>query len=142
MQHSMKIKEIRILKVDFYFNKDFKERTDTFTYNPDIALRHKFVKEANELVVFVGLRQKFGDVPYYFEIEGAGLFKFDETPDPKILETFSTINCPAIVFPYIREAIADITRRAGFPALHINPINFIELSKKSKQEAPEKKPAS
>jgi preprotein translocase subunit SecB len=138
----MKIIEVRILKIDFNFNNDFKGQTGTISYNPDIALRHKFVKEKNELVVFVGLRQKSGDVPYYFEVEGAGLFKFDETPDPSILETFSTINCPAIVFPYIREAIADITRRAGFQALHINPVNFVELAKKSKEEAQKEKPTS
>ncbi|MDP3298216.1 MAG: protein-export chaperone SecB [Thermodesulfovibrionia bacterium] len=37
------------------------------------------------------------------------------------------------MFPYVRETIADLTRRAGFPPLHLNPINFIQLAEK--QEA-------
>ena len=34
------------------------------------------------------------------------------------------INCPNVLFPYAREAIADATMRAGYPAIHLAPINF------------------
>ena len=34
------------------------------------------------------------------------------------------IHCPNILFPYIREAIADAVSRAGFPPVHLDPINF------------------
>lgn len=139
LQHNMKIKEIRILKVEFFFNKDFQEKKGTIPYNPNIAIRHKFLNETNELFVCVGLKQKSGDVPYYFEVEGAGLFKFDTPPKSKILDTFSNINCPAIIFPYVRETIADITRRAGFPSLHLNPINFVELDRERRKQATKEK---
>ena len=138
----MKLIEIRILKVEFHLNKDYTGKSETVSFTPDIALRYNFIKETNILAVIVGLRQKSGNVPYFFEVEGGGLFKFENLPEANTIEIFSTINCPAIVFPYIRETIADITRRAGFPALHINPINFIELSKQRKKEPVENKPAS
>jgi len=134
----MQITEIRLLKVDFSLNEDFKgdgEKKEA-TFNPNIGLRYNFLKDTNELAVYVRLKQIAGDVPYFFEVEVGGLFKFKETPDPNILETFSTINCPAIIFPYIRETIADITRRAGFPPLHIGPVNFIELAKRNKEKNP------
>jgi len=132
----MQLIDIHLLKIDFSLNKDFKvdgEKKEV-TFNPNIGLRSNFKNDTNELVVFIRLSQKNGDVPYFFEVEVGGLFKFKETPDPNILETFSTINCPAIIFPYIRETIADITRRAGFPPLHIAPINFIELAKRNKEK--------
>jgi preprotein translocase subunit SecB len=39
-----------------------------------------------------------------------------------------------IISPYIRETIADLTRSAGFPPLHLNPINFVELAKQTVKE--------
>ncbi len=141
MQHKMKIVEIRILEVEFHINKDFKGEDKAILFAPNIALLHNFKKETNDLTVYVGLKQKAGagDVPYFFEIMGGGIFKFDSPPDDKTLEVFSNINCPAIIFPYIRETIADLSRRAGFPALHLNPINFIELDKERKKGLEEKK---
>ena len=138
LQLNMQLIDIHLLKIDFSLNKDFKVDGENkeVTFNPTIGSRYDFKNDTNELVVFIRLSQKNGDVPYFFEVEVGGLFKFKETPDPKILETFSTINCPAIVFPYIRETVADITRRAGFPSLHVGPINFIELAKRNKEKNP------
>jgi len=136
---NMQLVDIRILTIEFHLNKDFREEKDRLTFNTDIAIRNDFIEENNELFVFVKLKQKSGNVPFFFEIEGGGRFKFDKTPDKKTLDAFATINCPAIIFPYIRETIADITRRAGFPPLHIGPVNFIELSKTRKKETAKRK---
>jgi preprotein translocase subunit SecB len=37
------------------------------------------------------------------------------------------IHCPAVLFPYARETVADATMRAGFPPVHLAPINFEAL---------------
>jgi len=34
------------------------------------------------------------------------------------------IHCPNVLFPYARETIADAITRAGFPPVHLDPINF------------------
>jgi len=34
------------------------------------------------------------------------------------------IHCPNMLFPYVRETIADAITRAGFPPVHLDPINF------------------
>ncbi|MBW1706391.1 MAG: protein-export chaperone SecB, partial [Deltaproteobacteria bacterium] len=47
----------------------------------------------------------------------------------KDVEPIAKINCPAILFPFLRECVADITRRAGFNPLILPPINFVELAK-------------
>ena len=37
------------------------------------------------------------------------------------------INCPNVLFPYLRETLADAVGRAGFPPVHLAPINFEAL---------------
>jgi preprotein translocase subunit SecB len=37
------------------------------------------------------------------------------------------IHCPTVLFPYVRETIADATQRAGYPPVHLHPINFEAL---------------
>lgn len=125
----MKFKDFAILKLNFYLNEEFKEENTDNAIEPEMALSHDLRKEEKQLVVFLGLKQITGNIPYRFEIKAGSLFQFEEIPEENILKQLATINCPAIMFPYIRETIADLTRRAGFPPLHLDPINFIELAK-------------
>ncbi len=135
----MQLADIRILKINFHLNDSYKAEADNISFTTNIAVRHEFKEENNDLIVFVKIKQESHNAPFLFEVEGGGLFKFNMRPDNKTLGTFATINCPAIIFPYLRETIADITRRAGFPALHIAPVNFIELAKQSKKQVAQKK---
>jgi preprotein translocase subunit SecB len=132
----MKFKEFALLKLNFYLNDEFKEDDTDKAIDPEITISHEFRKEEKLLVVILGLKQLEGNIPYRFEIKAGSLFQFDDIPEEKILNQFATINCPAIIFPYVRETIADLTRRAGFRPLHLDPINFIELAKarESQQE--------
>ncbi|OGW39380.1 MAG: hypothetical protein A2Y97_12800 [Nitrospirae bacterium RBG_13_39_12] len=127
----MKFKEFALLKLNFDLNDDFKvEDTDTnIEMTPEITMSHQFIEEKKQLVVVLGLRQLTGNIPYRFEIKAGSLFQFANIPEENILKQLATINCPAIIFPYVRETIADLTRRAGFPPLHLDPINFIQLAK-------------
>ncbi len=125
----MDFADFKLLSVTFTLNKDFKVNEKTVSYEPEIAIDYVVEKKKKEIVVLLGVRKIEGNIPYYFEVRAGGLFKFDKLPTNKLLKQFAKINCPAIIFPYLRETIADLTRRAGFPPLHLDPINFIELSK-------------
>lgn len=133
MQLEMKFVKFALLKVNFFLNQEYKEASADAMLSPDIAMSHEFREKEKQLVVILGLRQTKGNIPYRFEVESGGIFQFENVPEEKILKQLATINCPAIIFPYVRETIADLTRRAGFPPLHLNPINFIQLAKE--QEA-------
>lgn len=129
----MKFLNFALLKVNFSLNQEYKEDTADTMIAPDIAISHEFREKEKQLVVILGLRQLTGNIQYRFEVEAGSLFQFDNVPEEKLLKQLATINCPAIIFPYIRETIADLTRRSGFPPLHLNPVNFIQLAKE--QEA-------
>ena len=42
--------------------------------------------------------------------------------------------CPGILFPYAREAIANLISKGGFPAINIAPVNFDVLYQQAQQQ--------
>lgn len=118
-----------ITSISFNINRDFKSEKEV-TISPEIEGKADYKKESRKLQVFMKVSLDSGNLPFYLTVEGAGVFTFDGEPDQKTLNNVSSINAPAIIFPYIRETIADITRRAGFPPLHLHPVNFVNLAKK------------
>ena len=72
------------------------------------------------------------EIIFLLEIQYAGLFVVGGISDDKINEVL-LVNCPSILFPYIRRIIADITRDGGFPPLTIDPIDFYVLYLKNRE---------
>ena len=70
---------------------------------------------------------------YDLECVYAGLFQIESIP-PGMLEPFLLINCPSLIFPYLRRLVADLTREGGFPPLALDPIDFGALFMRRQQE--------
>ena len=70
---------------------------------------------------------------YIMECVYGGLFKLQNVPD-QAMEPFLLINCPTILFPFLRRLVADITREGGFPPLLLDPIDFGGLYVHRQQE--------
>ena len=60
---------------------------------------------------------------FLIEASQAGLFQIRGVPASE-MQPVLMIACPNVLFPYARETIADATMRAGFPPVHLAPINF------------------
>lgn len=73
-------------------------------------------------------------VIYDLELVYAGLFKIENVPQQG-LEPFLLINCPSLLFPFLRRLAADLTREGGFPPLLLDPIDFAGLYVRRKQQA-------
>lgn len=71
---------------------------------------------------------------YDLELVYVGLFRLKNIPD-QALEPFLLINCPTLVFPFLRRLVADITREGGFPPLLLDPIDFGQLFMRRQKEA-------
>ncbi|NSW86690.1 MAG: protein-export chaperone SecB [Syntrophobacteraceae bacterium] len=52
------------------------------------------------------------------------------TIQKELRKQYAAVNCPAIIFPYLRETLADLTRRAAFPPLHLPITNFTKFAHK------------
>ncbi len=102
------------------------------TYNLSYGYEYSYKEKSINTLLSLSLSKD--QLPFILDIEYEGLFKLNKRVAKKKIESFAEINCPAILFPFLRECIADITRRAGFSALLLPAINFIELAKKRKGE--------
>lgn len=80
-------------------------------------------------------------VIYDLEIIYAGLFRIKNLPENAI-EPFLLINCPALLFPFLRRLAADITREGGFPPLLLDPMDFAALFMRRQQELASREAAS
>jgi preprotein translocase subunit SecB len=63
---------------------------------------------------------------YNLELEYAGLFQLDGIPD-NALQPVLFINCPMMVYPFVRRLAADLTHEGGFQTLYLEPIDFASL---------------
>lgn len=65
-------------------------------------------------------------VLFVFELEYAGLFQIDNIPKEQ-LHPFLLIECPRMLFPFVRRIVSDVTRDGGFPPLNLDNIDFVAL---------------
>jgi preprotein translocase subunit SecB len=88
-----------------------------------------------EVVVSVTVTAKQEEkTSFLVEVAQAGIFEISGVPEQD-LEPILGIACPNILFPYAREAVASLVGRAGFPALHLSPVNFEAIYVQRLQEA-------
>ena len=131
MELKFNIKDISLLECHFKVNPEyrFKDKPVNISSSIDIQL----AQDTKNVQVIISVNSDKKEQPFIFNIVLSGLFCFEEMLPQNELERVAHINCAAIVFPYIRETVADITRRAGLPPFHMGPINFIKLYE-AKQE--------
>jgi preprotein translocase subunit SecB len=77
-----------------------------------------------ECVLIITVTAKIADKTLFLvEAAQAGVFRIEGVPISDI-QPILGIHCPSVLFPYARETIADAIIRAGFPPVHLDPINF------------------
>lgn len=120
------ILDCRVRSISFELNKDFAPRKKA-EVTIDIDIGYEYIDEDNILKVIIGVDitgKKFLNIT----VKQEGVFKFDSKPTPdEHLSKTAEITCASILFPFVRETIADLTRRASLPPLLLDPMNFIEF---------------
>lgn len=123
-------RDCRLLTVHFELNRNFVQGPEVQLV-PHLSLAHSFFEDEQGqpcLRLFVKLSLQGEAVPLSLEVELGGLFGISNKPENAMeAEKIAEINCAAIVFPYLRETVADLTRRAGLAPLHLPPMNFVEF---------------
>lgn len=82
--------------------------------------------------------------PFTFKVDMVGNFEFNRILKKEEMDRITNINCAAIIFPFVRETIAELTRKAVTVPFIMGPINFVEiynkkLSDKQKEKETKKK---
>jgi preprotein translocase subunit SecB len=83
--------------------------------------------EAYEVTLNIEVHAKSDNgVIYNVELAYAGLFRLRNIPQ-NLLQPVLFVDCPTLLFPFLRRVLADVTRDGGFPPLMLDPIDFGRL---------------
>lgn len=100
--------------VQVQVNLDAKKRGQENQYESSIKLQITSKDKESDAVLFV------------LEVDYVGLFFIDNIPDAQ-MHPFLLIECPRMIFPFLRRVVSDITRDGGFPPLNLETIDFVSL---------------
>lgn len=100
--------------VQVQVNLDAKKRPQENTYESSIKLNVTSKAKNGDAVLFV------------LEIDYVGIFHIDNVPEEQ-MHPFLLIECPRMIFPFLRRVVSDITRDGGFPPLNLENIDFVSL---------------
>ncbi|GFE64547.1 protein-export chaperone SecB [Litoreibacter roseus] len=81
-----------------------------------------------------------GNPIFLLELEYTGVFLVENVPEEQ-LHPYLMIECPRMLFPFVRRIVSDVTRDGGFPPLNLENIDFLalyrnELARRAKSEKP------
>ena len=83
--------------------------------------------DAYEVALQLEVHAKSGHgVIYNVELIYGGLFRLRGVPQ-NLLQPVLFVDCPTILFPFLRRVLADVIRDGGFPPLMLDPIDFGRL---------------
>ena len=100
--------------VSVQVNIDAKKRTVENQFEVIIKLMIKSNDKASEAALFL------------MELEYGGVFQVENVPEDQ-LHPFLLIECPRMLFPFVRRVVSDVTRDGGFPPLNLETIDFLQL---------------
>ena len=63
---------------------------------------------------------------FKLDLEYGGVFRLINIPKDQV-HPIVMIECPRLLFPFVRQIVANATRDGGFPPLYIDPIDFVAL---------------
>jgi preprotein translocase subunit SecB len=63
---------------------------------------------------------------FLIELDYGGIFHIENVPEDQ-LHPFLLIECPRMLFPFVRRIVSDVTRDGGFPPLNIDMVDFLAL---------------
>lgn len=95
-------------------NLDGKKRSADHQYEVAVKLNISSRDKQSDNALFV------------MEMDYVGVFHIEGVPDEQ-LHPFLLIECPRMIFPFIRRIVSDVTRDGGFPPLNLENIDFVQL---------------
>ena len=100
--------------IDVKLNLDASKRTQQNQYNSSIKVTVTSKDAETDENIFL------------LELDYGGIFKIENIPDDQ-LHPFLMIECPRMLFPFVRRVVHDITRDGGYPPLNLDTIDFLAM---------------
>lgn len=136
-EYKFNIHNIRLNEAHFSINNQYNwEKDKPIPLENNLGIKFK---QSDELIsVIVSVSSDSENQPFRFLVAYEGIFSFENMPQKDTLEQIAYINCASIIFPYVRETIADLTRRASLQPLNLPPFNFVANYKQNREKTSQK----
>jgi preprotein translocase subunit SecB len=100
--------------IEIKINLDASKRTQDDQYNSSIKISVESKDTKTKKNIFL------------LELDYGGIFKIENIPDDQ-LHPFLMIECPRMLFPFVRRVVHDVTRDGGYPPLNLDSIDFMAM---------------
>jgi preprotein translocase subunit SecB len=100
----------------------------------------KRAEDQYEVALKLKIDSRMGEqANFLLELDYAGRFKVENVPTEQ-LHPLLMIECPRLIFPFVRRIVSDVTRDGGFPPINLDTIDFLalyrqELARRQQQQA-------
>ncbi len=127
----IEIHRVYLKDVSFESSQTAKKFTAKWKPHLDISLNTSYCtledKDLYEVVLHITITARQGKTTAFLvELQQAGVFKLAKTEESKLQVVMQT-HCANILFPFAREAVADLVVKGGFPQLLLSPMDFQSL---------------
>ncbi|MDR2809240.1 MAG: protein-export chaperone SecB [Tannerellaceae bacterium] len=100
---------------------------NNFNINIEVSVNGQVITVVEEATLI----QNFQEIEQVkVKVKMIGIFEYIGDSQLKNLDEFGRVNGAAIIFPYIREHITNISLKAGIGAIILPPVNFTKTEKK------------
>lgn len=114
-------------KMDIAFNMDARNvEDDNIKALYEVALKVTATATREDQTVFIA------------EVEYGAVVELSEVPEDKH-HPLLLVEVPRLTFPFVRQIMADLTQKGGYPPLMLNPVDFAQLYMKRFAEQEEAK---
>ncbi|MBJ6371985.1 protein-export chaperone SecB [Sedimentitalea arenosa] len=120
---------------DLSFENVMAQKGGSGEVQPDVTVqvnldaKKRSTEHQYEVVIKLNVSSKSkgsGDQLFLLEIEYAGIFHIEGVPEEQ-MHPFLLIECPRMLFPFLRRIVSDITRDGGYPPLNLDNIDFVQI---------------
>ena len=100
--------------VQVQVNLDAKKRSGENQYETAIKLNITSKAKDGDATLFV------------LEIDYVGIFQVENVPEEQ-MHPYLLIECPRMIFPFLRRIVSDVTRDGGFPPYNMDTVDFMAI---------------
>lgn len=112
------------------------EITPEINVQVSIEAKKRPVENQYEVVtkyVVTSRNQTGKETLFILEVQYGGIFQIENVADEQ-LHPFLMIECPRMLFPFVRRLVADLTREGGFPPFNMETVDFVALYRQMIQQ--------
>lgn len=102
--------------------------------------------EHYEVTLKVKVESEIAQTPIFIlELDYGGIFQVQNVPQEQI-HPLLMIECPRLMFPFVRRIVSDVTRDGGYPPMNLDQVDFLalyraEVARRQAEAAPDSAPA-